>query len=606
MRSFSGYGRAVWLFPAPMWVGDNRYRESLMKAILRDLRPKGLFAGFEEAETVDPAKCFEAGTWVVVTGQPLPQHKLDSWAFSVAEKHNWGRCTIPLDTIREECRKRFPNTWPGGWDTFTLGARGTRFWDPAGNAMSVVVRDGGCVCYTGDKPFLPWGEILGLDFVKASQSEVIGKAVEDIYWEVDCNKYWRNGTNTGLQAIGKDDIRLHLRSKGLSDMTDKNTPMSEVERAVLTIQQTKAVHFSAPILFSQERVVRVHNLEILNTNRAIAMQPYPEAAPYGERFPWLGKFYDAFLPDRVARDRFFAWFKHFYVSALAGAPEQGQAVMISGDTGCGKTWQNEVVFAHVFGSAVDATRYLMGEDQFSGSLIESPVWAMDDTVVQDSPAKRATFSQTVKQAVANNYLFLRRMYREGRNIPWSGRIIITTNLDAESLKLVPDLERGMADKVSMYRVHRPALTWASEQEVLAELPHFLAWLRAVKLDVPEDARFGVASYHDPELRQVAKDASATYNFMELCDLWRHRFFKDPAHSDMEMWSGTPTEFIEELHNMQGLESVVRACVKSQSQVVSLGRQLAKAEVPWFASGRSHKGRVWRFTKPGVEIPEEPY
>lgn len=606
IRSFSGYGRALWLFSAPVWVGNAKYKDALLKVILKDLRPKSLFAGFEESETTEP-RYFEAGEWMAVPGASLiPLHKTDAWAFGAAEKHNWGRTTIPIDKVRAACAERWPNRWPAGWDNFQLGARGTRFWDSAGNAMSVIVVDNGCICYTGDKPFLSWGDILGAQFVKEAADEKIGRAVEGIYWESDANKYWRDGTNIGLQAVTVENMRLHLRDAGLSDCTNKDTPMSEVDRALIVLQKTKSVHFSGPVLFNKERVCRVNGTLVLNTSQISALPPAPEAAAWGEKFPWLASFYSNHFTTREAIDHYLAWLRYFYLSCLAGDPEPGHTVLIAGPTNCGKTWHNEVVMKRVFGGIVDATKFLMGDDNFNGNLFSYPIWALDDSVCHGDYKKRDIFSQSIKQVTANNELFYRKMQKEGRNMPRTGRVVVTLNDDADSLRMVPDLERGLGDKISLFRAKRPEIKWASEEQVASELPHFLAWLKAWSPPVAEDNRFGVANYHDPDLLVIAKDANSATSFAELVEMWRSRYWKDPVHKDDEYWQGTPLEFLGELQNTPDMERIVQSNVRSTDHLAQLGMKLTDKGFPWFQRKRSNGKRLWVILKPGLEPADEPY
>jgi hypothetical protein len=73
------------------------------------------------------------------------------------------------------------------------------------------------------------------------------------------------------------------------------------------------------------------------------MQPADADDP--EKSAWLHEFFEkVWDPDQPRqRDYFLAWFKRFYQNALEGHPVSGQAAVIAGQAGIGKTFPSSSV-----------------------------------------------------------------------------------------------------------------------------------------------------------------------------------------------------------------------------------------------------------------------
>lgn len=97
-----------------------------------------------------------------------------------------------------------------------------------------------------------------------------------------------------------------------------------------------------------------------------------------EDFPWLYKFLQNIF-DQKQRDNFFAWWKRFYSSGSAGNLEQGQAIIIAGEAGRGKTLLSRVIVGSSVGGYADASRYLMGDSRFNKECGENALWVVDDS-----------------------------------------------------------------------------------------------------------------------------------------------------------------------------------------------------------------------------------
>jgi hypothetical protein len=151
-------------------------------------------------------------------------------------------------------------------------------------------------------------------------------------------------------------------------------------------------------------------------------------------------------------------------------------------------------------------------------------------------------------------------YCDDMNIPWTGRVILSLNMDANSLSVIPALDSSNRDKLIALRISDKADTKFPDNKTLEsiigqELPHYAKWL--LDWDVPKEikgkSRYGVVSYIDKTIASAAYDNSSRSSVAELVEFFvkRYRDIKDGATT----WRGTLTEFQVAIHEMNGGRSV---------------------------------------------------
>jgi hypothetical protein len=191
----------------------------------------------------------------------------------------------------------------------------------------------------------------------------------------------------------------------------------------------------------------------------------------------------------------------------------------------------------IFGAAhANPLKLMTGTSHFSGSLYESPIWSIDDATPASDPKSRKLYSANLKAAVANRFHSSEFKGRDAITMEWMGRIIITCNLDPESIQVLPDLDMNNQDKAMLMRVGDSAkecLEAKTDEEKMnfqkflvdtidREAPHYCAWLKD-EFELPDelwgDSRFGVKSYHHPELITAVDDNSVSVGTAELIVIW---------------------------------------------------------------------------------------
>ena len=274
-----------------------------------------------------------------------------------------------------------------------------------------------------------------------------------------------------------------------------------------------------------------------------------------------------------------------YHQALIGKPSTGVGLILAGPSSIGKNFLGTAVLGQLFGGCRDASSFILGSDQFNSSLSDTPLWTLHDAALQDDRS-RDTFSQNLKRVVANRELIVRAMYREGIGLPWNGRILITMNLDPESLRMVPNMDISNLEKLLLLKGSPAGMDrFPSDEEIMRELPFYAAWLRDFKVpaELASD-RFGVKHWHHPELFEAAQAESGTAGAMELLDLFRDYLFEGTKLTE---WHGTATElYMLMLDCPTGLGASAGRLFRSAK---SLGMAIGKLEaqgIPWIKKERS--------------------
>ena len=239
---------------------------------------------------------------------------------------------------------------------------------------------------------------------------------------------------------------------------------------------------------------------------------------------------------------------------------QSKKKKLVGPTGRGKTLLSRVVIGSLVGGFGDASQYISGHTTFNKDLARVPCWCVDDTKSAASYQEQRKATEVIKEVVANPNISYMAKYCDDMNIPWTGRVILSLNMDANSLSVIPALDSSNRDKLIALRISDKADSKFPDNKTLEsiirqELPHYAKWL--LDWDVPKEikgkSRYGVVSYIDKNVASAAYDNSSRSSVAELVEFFakRYRDIKD----DADVWRGTLTEFQVAIHEMNGGRSV---------------------------------------------------
>jgi hypothetical protein len=527
--------------------------ESFMNYMNKAIKMDKLFAGFDKT-SLRPNQYFELGEDWMKTGEQITSeviHACLSKAVSSKPPES-SDTSIPLEVVASEVESRFPNRWFG---EFEVGARGPLFWiDDGIDRDGCQVVEDGIVCYSdrAGKGFMSWSDIFGSSFVKDYETKKLANLLDE---------YWFNGKTFfkllygNAVSIPKDQLLLELRQAGFSVRVRRGRAISEVEEALLTVSNNNRIDEIAPVVFSKERIVSYNASRILNCSNLVPVDPDSDGDP--SKWPFLHQWFSQLFVDsskNPALDYFYSWMQRFYTAVLDRVPLQGQALLLVGPTGRGKSLLSNKIISGLVGGFSDASDYLSGQTKFNKDLGRVASWVIDDTTSAASFQDQRRATELLKRAVANPRVEYMAKYADAMSIPWTGRVILSLNMDANSLSVIPSLDTSNRDKLMALLISDKSTNSFPanaqlEATIEQELPHFGKFLLDWKVPqaVEDVGRFGVKSYIDPTIADAAYDNSSRSSIAELVEFFSKRCRE--VYPEMGRWSGTLTEFQVMIHDL---------------------------------------------------------
>jgi hypothetical protein len=496
--------RLVFEFETPVFVDNPNITERFLKLFAKESKLRNLLPGLDET-CYRVTQYQELGIdWKKIPNSAPISSDLLSMIFfkSAAAKPIVDGVNIPLDKVAAEVEKRWPNRWQG---SFEEGTRGPLFWvDPYVDRTGCQIGEYGMICYSerAGKSFCSWRDILGIEFMRQFEAAQIGKAVENVWF--DNMYYWSRLENGRWAPNKKEDIAADLQIKN-------HLKLPQVAEALCIIRNTRRITGVFPFIHNKADVIPDDSGALfLNISTRKLIEPAKEDG----KFPWLADWVESVWDKTdhdLQRDTFLAWFQRLYLSALEGNMKAGQAIVIAGGKGIGKTLFSRKVIGAALGGFTDASNYLLSKTAFNKEAAETAVWSVDDDRGGTNWELHDNFANAVKKYVANPQIPYHPKYRDETTVTWRGRIIITCNTDLKSLGILPDVDASIEDKIMLFLAREDyAPDFKNIEDIIrAELPYFLRWMANWKApaEVLGDDRFGVKTYHHPVLLQATIDAA---------------------------------------------------------------------------------------------------
>jgi hypothetical protein len=553
-RSLSGNVRLLWLFKEPLALSSFAFSAFLVTH-LKEFFPLGEMAGLDEG-ALTPSRLFvNGGEWHKIHDEPVPHERLMGWYKRVCEKYNWkgSEPGISIDLTAVAARLRdlsdkFPRfqDWPG---EFALGAQGPSFWvEGSVSPLSAIVRENGMQTFSGHahKPFFTWSELLGAEWVRQFEDDRMGTAITDIYF--DGRAFFIKKSATGKwDDESKDNLINELVvTRGLSREVNKKKAKthSEVESAICFIRNNCRVKGAASFAFFPKGPMDFQGEKYLNLHTLDVLAPSKDPAIWGPdgNFPWLSNFLDTIFDPHDQLDFFLSWLARYYQGCYYRRPVSGQNVFIAGPVGCGKTFLNRAVIGALMGGFSEPKEFLLGEDQFNSELFDHIHWVIDDGSVGATKAAHRYFSEMVKRLAANRDMRSNEKFKKASMVAWVGRLLVTCNLDSESIRLIPLMDISIKDKLMLFKVAYAKAKFLGDEAMAEMLRRELSYLARFLLDfqtpahcLSEDPRFGVKSYHESTLVASASLSNSVFN--EILDSWMKEHFTIRS-PEADFWEGT--------------------------------------------------------------------
>tara|TARA_R110000824_G_C15212332_1_gene676725 strand:- start:807 stop:2972 length:2166 start_codon:yes stop_codon:yes gene_type:complete len=553
-RTGSGGLRLVWEFESKLLMDHGMFR-AFMNAMSKLLKLERLFQDFDSS-SLKFSQYFELGVDWTKVGEPIPNDIFKGVLLKVAidnPPQAQGNISVPISIVAEEVHTN--PKYKGRWgEDFSVGTRGPLFWlDDGIERDGCQVVEDGMVCYSdrAGKGFLTWKEIFGAKFVEAYESKKL-LALTDQYW-FNGTKYYKDIKGIPSQVPEKQ-VLLELKRAGFSYRARRGQPLSEMEAAILTIQNESRIDEVAPVIFSKDKVVLCNSHRILNSANLHPVEPAVDGDP--KLWPFIHEWLSQLFNTEEALNYFYSWMQRFYIAVYNKEEAQGQALLLVGPTNKGKSLLSNRVIAALVGGFADASEYLSGQTNFNKDLARVAAWVIDDTTSAASFQEQRKATELIKKSAANPRIEYHAKYADAVTLPWTGRVILSLNMDPNSLSVIPTLDSSNRDKLMALKVAKKATSEFPpnievEATIKEELPHLARWLMDIFVmpkEMKGQARFGVKSFIDKEIEAAAYDNSSRALVAELVEFF---VTKAREYGKEGKWTGTLTTFLAELHDYNG-------------------------------------------------------
>ena len=412
------------------------------------------------------------------------------------------------------------------------------------------------------------GNGAGLQVTTSEENEVAGARVIDLaaLGEESAPDYFfaqnerfvvRNPAGRWL-AISAESYKRILASRGFTTQKGKKD-MSESDHIIVQMQMENDIARYGPLCGRNAGFYVENGIRHLVTESMQLIEPIKDKAPVIVAI-LRGLFTDENDPEISSAQghTFLGWMQSSVRALRAGRFVQDQAMVIAGPKDCGKSLvQHLVITPCLAGRAVDGQKFFLRNNDFNSDLYRAEHITMDDCQASTKISDRLAFGAKLKGATVGSAVGdLHGKGKDGIAIrPW-WRVSVTVNDDPEALLVLPPLNADIADKIILLKARQfempmPTSNQKEREEftaaIRAEIPAFLHFLLN-EYEIPEQfrdpRRYGVATYHHPELVELLDGLSPEKELLDLIDA---TLFFDPGQLAIRISAADLETKIRERH-----------------------------------------------------------
>jgi hypothetical protein len=230
---------------------------------------------------------------------------------------------------------------------------------------------------------------------------------------------------------------------------------------------------------------------------------------------------------------------------------------------------------------------------------------MDDCQASTKISDRLAFGAKLKGATVGSAVGdLHGKGKDGIAIrPW-WRVSVTVNDDPEALLVLPPLNADISDKIILLKARQFEMPMPTRNQderekfaaaIRAEIPAFLHFLLH-EYEIPEQfrdpRRYGVATYHHPELVELLDGLSPEKELLDLIDA---TLFTDPAQLAIRISAADLENRIRDRHQYRAnkIFTFSQACGKYL-------HRLSQKHPDRISKNPTSSGKLWKISPATVE------
>lgn len=348
------------------------------------------------------------------------------------------------------------------------------------------------------------------------------------YYDVNTKEFliW-NGSQWIPQT--ESQFKRRLRNDGFSTKPTDGSLMSAADNEILRIQNNCAIAFAGSLAGYRAGITQINGHRILVTVSPLLPTPAKGNFPILHA-TLLSIIYDCEQPAQLLH--FFGWLQCAISSLRNGTLMPGQALVIAGPVGCGKSLLQNLITIMLGGRSAKPYQFMTGATTFNSEMFGAEHLMIEDEAPSTDYRSRKKLGSYIKQLTVNQDQRCHAKGRDALMLRPFWRLSISLNDEPEDLHVLPPLDSGLVDKMIILRAQRrdfPMPTATREQrskfwdKLISEVPAFLHWL-LFDFTIPEDLvsdRFGITHFHHPELVTALHCTSNEAELLSLIDTYLH-------------------------------------------------------------------------------------
>jgi len=301
-------------------------------------------------------------------------------------------------------------------------------------------------------------------------------------------------------------------------LKDPNKPYGETADKLTEVQSEKAVNYFGPLAGYRK------GFTIEDGNRLLVTESPAIIRPAKGGFETLDGFFRGLLqlPEFDQISVFYGWLKIGYEALARNERRPGQALVLAGPAGAGKSLLQNLITEILGGRSAKCYRYMSGRTDFNGDLFGAEHLMVEDDQPSTDFRSRRQFGTNIKEITVNEVQSCHAKHRQAMSLKPFWRMTVSVNDEPENLMILPPVEPSIEDKLILLKCSKIPMLMptrsiqerkAFRNKLSQELPAFIEFLNSWK--IPEaliSERFGVSHFHHPELIAALSELAP---FMQL-------------------------------------------------------------------------------------------
>ncbi len=428
-------------------------------------------------------------------------------------------------------------------------------------------------------------------------SEVL--PLPELYYFGHGQCFWRKATHGGWQKINEKSVDVELKATGYSFDDEPGQMLSEGAKAKRSLQLQHDVGYAGRLAGYSAGHYTMFGRPILVTESPRIIEPKEG------NWDTIRQLVEGLLKDGDVDQTpyFYGWMKTGYESLKSGNFTPGQALAIAGVKDSGKSRLQNLLTEMFGGRVAKPYHFMTGKSNFNSEIFGAEHLAIEDEPASTRIEARRNLGAMIKTVTVNVAQTCYTKQLEGISLRPFWRLSITMNDEPEDLMVLPPFDEGIGDKIMLLKAFRKPMPMPTDtpqekatfwKTMLDEIPAFLAFIE--KLVIPahlKNNRFGIKTYHHPELLEKVSELAPEYRLLSLVDAYNGLFPFGKTE-----WTGTALDLERELTDPDlSLHHQARNLLQHQNTCGTLLGRLASQEPGRVSIEKKTNGHtVWNIMK----------